>query len=89
MAHKGNDISSWDPNPFTHAPNANVQNTQTMTSPQAAAARAKADAVMAALKKGEPGDADKLMGKQESYDSLVPGEILLCKMCRGMNVNVM
>jgi hypothetical protein len=44
---------------------------------------------MAALKKGEPGDADKLMGKQESYDSLVPGEILLCKMCRGMNVNVM
>jgi hypothetical protein len=26
------------------------------------------------LKKGEPGDADRLMGKQESYDSLVPGE---------------
>lgn len=50
-----------------------------MTSPQAAAAREKAAAVMAALKKGEPGDADRLMGKQESYDSMVPGEILLCK----------
>jgi hypothetical protein len=45
-----------------------------MTSPQAAAARAKAQAVMAALEKGEPGDADRLMGKQERYDSLVPGE---------------
>jgi hypothetical protein len=28
---------------------------------------------MAALKKGEPGDADKLMGRQENYDSLLPG----------------
>ncbi|KAI4737883.1 hypothetical protein E4T50_11651 [Aureobasidium sp. EXF-12298] len=73
MAHRGNDISAWDPNPFTHAPNANVQNTQTMTSPQAEAARAKSQAVMAALKRGDPGEADRLMGKQETYDSLVPG----------------
>ena len=77
MAHRGNDISAWDPNPYTHAPNANVQNTQTMTSPQAEAARAKSQAVMAALKKGDAGEADRLMGKQENYDSLVPGEFLL------------
>ena len=74
MAHRGNDISAWDPNPYTHAPNANVQNTSTMTSPQAEAARAKSQAVMAALKKGDAGEADRLMGKQENYDSLVPGE---------------
>ncbi|KAG9651965.1 cytochrome P450, partial [Aureobasidium melanogenum] len=73
MAHRGNDISAWDPTPFTHAPNANVSNAQTMTSPEAVAAREKAAAVMAALKKGEQGDADRLMGKQEKYDSLVPG----------------
>lgn len=77
MAHRGNDISAWDPNPYTHAPNANVQNTTTMTSPQAEAARAKSQAVMAALKKGDAGEADRLMGKQENYDSLVPGEFLL------------
>ncbi|KAH0264000.1 cytochrome P450, partial [Aureobasidium melanogenum] len=73
MAHRGNDISAWDPTPFTHAPNANVSNAQTMTSPEAVAAREKAAAVMAALKKGEQGDADRLMGKQEKYDSLLPG----------------
>ncbi|KAH0146645.1 hypothetical protein KCU67_g12160, partial [Aureobasidium melanogenum] len=73
MAHRGNDISAWDPTPFTHAPNANVSNAQTMASPEAVAAREKAAAVMAALKQGEQGDADRLMGKQEKYDSLVPG----------------
>jgi hypothetical protein len=61
MASKGHTIESWEPSPWTHAPNANVANEQTMTSLQAQAARAKSAEVMAALKKGEPGDADKLL----------------------------
>ncbi|KAI5248460.1 hypothetical protein E4T43_01197 [Aureobasidium subglaciale] len=79
MASPGNKIEGWNPNPFTHAPNANVSNTSTMTSPQAQAAREKSAAVMAALKKGEKGDADRLMGRQENYDSLVPGIAALKK----------
>jgi hypothetical protein len=73
MASPGNKIEGWNPNPWTHAPNANAANEQTMTSQAAQDARAKSQAVMAALKKGEPGDADKLMGRQENYDSLLPG----------------
>lgn len=73
MASPGNKIESWDPNPWTPAPNANVTNAQTMTSPQAQAARAKSAEVMAALKKGDPGEADRIMGKKEGHDSLVPG----------------
>lgn len=61
MASKGNTIEGWEPSPWTHAPNANVANEKTMTSAQAQAARAKSAEVMAALKKGEPGDADKLL----------------------------
>lgn len=41
MASKGNKIESWEANPWTPAPNANVANEQTMTSPEAQAARAK------------------------------------------------
>jgi hypothetical protein len=61
MASKGNRIEAWEPSPWTTAPNANVANAETMTSLQAQAARARSAEVMAALKKGEPGDADKLM----------------------------
>lgn len=41
MASKGNKIESWEANPWTPAPNANVANEQTMTSTEAQAARAK------------------------------------------------
>lgn len=73
MASKGNDIRAWEPSPWTGAPNADVSNAQTMTSPEARASRAKADEVMAALKKGDQGEADRLMGKKEQHDSLLPG----------------
>ncbi|THY22462.1 hypothetical protein D6D00_06871 [Aureobasidium pullulans] len=74
MASNGNRIEAWDPNPFTAPPNANVSNSQTMTSPQAQAARAKSEKVMEALRNGDTEEANRLMGKQENYDSLVPGE---------------
>ncbi|KAI4721012.1 hypothetical protein E4T48_02641 [Aureobasidium sp. EXF-10727] len=73
MASPGNNLEAWAPNPFTHAPNANVSDARTMTSSQAVAAREKSAAVMAALKNGDKGEADRLMGKQQKYDSLVPG----------------
>ena len=58
---EGNTLESWEPSPWTHAPNANVADQKAMTSAQAQAARAKSAEVMAALKKGEPGDADRLL----------------------------
>jgi hypothetical protein len=61
MASKGNTLESWEPSPWTPAPNANVADQKAMTSAQAQAARAKSAEVMAALKKGEPGDADRLL----------------------------
>lgn len=72
MASKGNTIESWDPNPFTPAPNANVANAETMTSPEAQAARAKSAEIMAALKKGDEDEAHRLMGPKH-HDSLIPG----------------
>ncbi|KAL1305529.1 hypothetical protein AAFC00_007140 [Neodothiora populina] len=83
MASKGNTIEGWEPNPWTHAPNANVANAETMTSPQAQAARAKSMEIMAALKKGDKGDADRLMGSQETHDSLLPGVAKLKKKLLG------
>lgn len=50
----------------------NVMDKESMTSDRAEAARHKAAEVMAALKKGEPGDADKLMGKAEPKTRVVP-----------------
>ena len=73
MASKGNTIESWEPVPWGSGPNANVSNAETMTSPEAQAARARSAEIMAALKKGEPGDADKLMGEKKHHDSLLPG----------------
>ena len=57
--------SSWNTSGFAFAPNTNVMDESTMPSDRAAAARRKAAEVMAALKKGEPGDADLLMGDQQ------------------------
>ena len=57
--------SSWNDSPYAFAPNTNTLDEQSMPSDQAAAARAKSAQVMAALKSGEPGAADKLMGDNE------------------------
>ena len=73
MASKGNQIESWEVNPATHPPNANVTNAETMTSPEAQAARAKSAEIMAALKKGDEEEANRLMGPQRNHDSLIPG----------------
>jgi hypothetical protein len=73
MASKGNKIESWEVNPFTHPPNANVTNAETMTSPEAQAARAKSAEIMAALKKGDEEEANRLIGPQRNHDSLIPG----------------
>jgi len=73
MASKGNKIESWEANPWTHPPNANVTNAETMTSPEAQAARAKSAEIMAALKKGDEEEANRLMGPQRKHDSLIPG----------------
>ena len=72
MASKGNKIESWEANPWTHPPNANVTNAETMTSPEAQAARAKSAEIMAALKKGDEEEVNRLMGPQK-HDSLIPG----------------
>ena len=73
MASRGNKIESWEVNPATHPPNANVTNAETMTSPEAQAARAKSAEIMAALKKGDEEEANRLMGPQKNHDSLIPG----------------
>jgi hypothetical protein len=73
MASKGNKIESWEANPWTPAPNANVANAATMTSPEAQAARAKSAEVMAALKRGDEDEANRLIGPKKHHDSLLPG----------------
>lgn len=79
----GNSVSGSETTPWSAPPNADVSNEQTMTSTEAQAARAKAAEVMAALKKGDQGEADKLMGKQEKQDSLIPGMGKLKEMLLG------
>jgi hypothetical protein len=73
MASKGNSIESSETTPWTHPANANVTNAQTMTSPEAQAARAKSAEIMAALKKGDEEEANRLMGPPRNHDSLLPG----------------
>ena len=73
MASKGNKIEGWEANPWTPAPNANVTNANTMTSPEAQAARAKSAEIMAALKKGDADEAGRLMTPKKEQDSLFPG----------------
>lgn len=50
---------------FGFAPNSNAMDPITMPSDQAAAARMKAAEVMAKLRSGEPGAADRAMGDRE------------------------
>ncbi|GAB1744154.1 hypothetical protein NU219Hw_g1311t1 [Hortaea werneckii] len=49
--------------------NSNVMDSNSMTSDRAEAARNRSQEIMAALRKGEKGDADALMGKSESTSS--------------------
>jgi hypothetical protein len=44
-----------------------------MTSPEAQAARAKSAEVMAALKRGDEDEANRLIGPKKNHDSLLPG----------------
>lgn len=83
MASKGNKIESWEANPWTPAPNANVANAATMTSPEAQAARAKSAEIMAALKKGDEAEANRLMTPKKQHDSLIPGMAKLKGMIMG------
>ncbi|KAF7845908.1 hypothetical protein BT93_L0104 [Corymbia citriodora subsp. variegata] len=83
MASKGNQIDGWNPNPFTHPTNGNVMNAQSMTSPEAQAARVRAQEIMAASKNGKPGDGDRLLGRQQNYNSLIPGVASLKKRLLG------
>lgn len=62
-----------EPTPWSAPLNSDINNEQAMTSPEAQAARAKSAEVMAALKKGDQGEADRLMGPREHHDSLIPG----------------
>ncbi|KAI5359816.1 hypothetical protein Slin15195_G116760 [Septoria linicola] len=61
----GSGGSSWNDSGFAFAPNTNTLDEQAMPSDKAAAARAKSAQVMAALKSGEPGAADKAMGDND------------------------
>lgn len=54
--------SPWNSGPFAFAPNTNVLDTNSMPSTTADAARSRTADIMAALKSGEPGAADKMMG---------------------------
>lgn len=56
--------SAWGTSAYVINQNTNTMDPNSMSSDRAQAARMKTAEIMAALKKGEPGDADKLMGKQ-------------------------
>jgi hypothetical protein len=57
--------SSWNDGPFSFSPNTNVMDKNTMPSDTAEAARQKTASVMAALRSGDAGAADKAMGDSE------------------------
>ncbi|KAF7187137.1 hypothetical protein HII31_11518 [Pseudocercospora fuligena] len=61
--------SSWNSSGFSFSPNTDTMNRETMPSERAEAARQKSAEVMAALKSGEPGAADRLMGPQRESGS--------------------
>nr|POF26400.1 hypothetical protein CFP56_22549 [Quercus suber] len=79
--------SSWNTSGFAFAPNTNVQDRESMPSVEADAARHKADEVMAALRSGEPGAADRMMGEQKEHGTkgIVPLQWLTDKFRRGKN----
>lgn len=58
--------SPWNDSGFAFPPSTNTMDRNTMPSDTAEAARQKSAQVMAALRDGKPGDADKAMGDAES-----------------------
>lgn len=58
--------SPWNDSGFASAPNTNTLDARAMPSDKAAAARQKAQEVMAALEDGKPGAADRMMGEREA-----------------------
>jgi hypothetical protein len=56
--------SGWEGSAFVWRTDTNVMCEKTMPSDRAAAARAKSAEVMAALKRGDSKEADRLMGEQ-------------------------
>ncbi|KAK4496392.1 hypothetical protein PRZ48_012372 [Zasmidium cellare] len=65
--------SSWNTAGPGFAPNTNTLDRASMPSSQAEAARQKSAAVMEALKNGDKGEADRLMGKEHKpQGQLVP-----------------
>lgn len=81
MANSANS-TSWNTSGFAFAPNTNTMDANSMPSDKAAAARLKSAEVMAALKNGESGDADAIMGKQQQKGTqgIVPLQWLKRKM---------
>jgi len=73
-------------NIFGFAPNTNTMDPSTMPSDQAAAARMKAAEVMAKLRSGEPGAADRAMGDREGKGAtgLMPIPSWLRKKAKGV-----
>ncbi|KAF2166955.1 hypothetical protein M409DRAFT_23002 [Zasmidium cellare ATCC 36951] len=65
--------SPWNAAGPAFAPNTNTLDRESMPSSQAEAARLKSAAVMAALKNGDKGEADRLMGKENKpQGQLIP-----------------
>lgn len=78
-----NTLERMETTPWSNPTNANVADAQKMTSPEAEAARARSEEIMAALRKGDKGEADKLMGENQNHDSLLPGMAKLKGMLLG------
>lgn len=57
---------------YSFPSNTNTMDPESMPSDKAQAAREKAKEIMAALQDGKPGEADKLMGKNENNNGLTP-----------------
>lgn len=56
--------SPWNASPYAFAPSTNVLDRNSMPSDKAEAARQKSALIMEALKNGDKGEADRLMGKE-------------------------
>ncbi|EME84291.1 uncharacterized protein MYCFIDRAFT_173310 [Pseudocercospora fijiensis CIRAD86] len=61
--------SSWNSSGFYFSANTNTMDRESMPSEKAEAARLRSAEVMAALKSGEPGAADRMMGGQKESGS--------------------
>jgi hypothetical protein len=64
--------SAWVESGHSFPANANTMDAESMPSDKAQAARDKAKEIMLALQDGKPGDADRLMGKNENNNGTTP-----------------